>query len=90
MATNLHITQPGHRCINPLRGKINGAYIRAGEIVQVGNFQLDYTPHLEGRGHYTVQPANGTPEFHKPNQAWEFTNFNCAAAKLAELGRYGK
>jgi hypothetical protein len=67
-----HVTKPGHKCINPLK-YTHAAYIKAGEILQIGDWQLWYDHQM-----YKVSDMQ---------TMYAFTNFNCAAAKLAELGK---
>lgn len=76
----MHVIKPGHRCHNPFpRNSTLGtaANIKAGEICVYGGWQIMYYPQIKA---YAVQPEN------KPQPFYEFTNFNCAAAKLGEMG----
>lgn len=76
MSAILHVTQTGHRCHNPLKTP-PASYIKAGEALGLGTWELYYH-----KGTYIVQSVNQPLGGHW----YEFTNFNCAAAKLAELG----
>jgi hypothetical protein len=79
MAAILHVTRTGHKCHNPLRSQgVKAENIQFGERLQIGAWELFYVPRLKT---YIVCRANLTGDH------YEFTNFNCAAAKLAELGR---
>lgn len=79
-----HVTRPGHRCRNPFsRNSTLGTAenIRAGEICVYGGWQIIYYPQIKA---YAVTPEN------KPQPFYEFSNFNCAAAKLGEMGQRSK
>lgn len=77
MSAILHITKPGHKCPNPYRF-LRARNFAAGERVQVGAWEL--FKHHNGID-YIVCRADFNGDH------YEFTNLNCAAAKLAELGR---
>lgn len=76
MSIILHVTKRGHKCHNPLSTP-PASYIKAGEVVQLGKWQLYYRRSARA---YRVLASEADPVF-------EFTSFNCAAAKLAELGQ---
>lgn len=75
-----HVTERGHRCRNPLKYR-RAEYIRAGEVLQLGDWELHWY-----KGVYIVQHIRQPIGGHW----YEFTNFSCAGAKLAELGGYAK
>lgn len=81
MATTytLHVTARGHKCRKPASITVPASYIRAGEALSFGKWDLY---HIYGR--YIV--ALGTGFGYKGMPVYEFTNFNCAAAKLVEEG----
>lgn len=77
MSAICHVTKTGHRCNNPLRG-LRAENIRFGERVQLGRYEVFYA--VVHRCYIVCRAdLNG--------DHWEFSNFNCACAKLAELGR---
>lgn len=81
MAAIGHVVKPGHRCRNPWR-HTRAEYIKAGERLQLGAWELFASYHTASNTWvYVVCRASLTGDH------YEFFNFNCAAAKLAELGR---
>lgn len=79
MSVILHVVKPGHRCANPLRGKTPPAsYIKAGGIVQLGHWFIQWS--VKQQAYFVISDD-------LKGLYYQFSNFNCAAAKLAELGR---
>lgn len=71
-----HVVKAGRKCHNPLKGT-KASYVKSGEILSLGYWSL----YWDAKGAYIVSPDTAAPM-----DVYEFTNFNCAAAKLAELG----
>lgn len=81
MSAILHITKPGHRCKNPLRLP-PASYCKAGEVYTLGGWALSYNSrqraYIVHRDQYPYATAGSY---------YQFNNYNCAGAKLAELGQ---
>lgn len=76
-----HAIKPGHRCRNPFGAQIKAANIRAGERVEYKGWELWAHWSNDGRHvYYRIDNARAASE------VYEFSNINCAAAKLLELG----
>lgn len=75
----MHVTKQGHRCTHPYDRSLN-TMLRTKQAAAIGNgkWRLEYYRDIKA---YGVHPVN------KANPFYEFTNFNCAAAKLHELGK---
>lgn len=71
-----HMIRPGHKCRNPIP-HTHASYIKAGEIIAVGGWQLFYS---EGQRAYIVSREDLTGDY------YQYGNFNCATTKLKELG----
>jgi len=69
-----HVTKPGHRCNNPY--SVPASDIKAGQMMGFYNWTLYY--------HESAKMYRVTD---RKSRAYDFANFNCAAAKLHELGR---
>lgn len=77
MAAILHVVKPGHKCRNPF-ASLRAGNLAAGERVQYGAWEL--WKHHNGVTYIVCRAdLNG--------DHYEFTNLNCAASKLAELGK---
>jgi hypothetical protein len=75
--------KPGHRCRNPFGSQINATNIKAGERVEFNGWEL--WSHWSGSNgsqycYYRIGKARAASD------VYEFSNINCAAAKLLELG----
>jgi hypothetical protein len=81
MAAIGHVTKPGHKCRNPFPHTRAGN-IQMGERLQLGAWELWASKPVSYRGYVYIVCRVGLTGDH-----YEFLNFNCAAAKLAELGR---
>lgn len=73
-----HVVKPGHRCYNPIARAVRARNIKLGEILQIGDWELFYRDGF----YYVVEPI-----WSSTAPVYSFKNFNCAGAKLAELGR---
>ena len=83
-----HVVKPGHKCINPFKSAGPASYIKAGERLQYGTFELFYltspsNPKLDAYEVYDGRERN-VPA--RKRTFYEFNNYNCALAKLKELG----
>lgn len=78
MGAILHATRTGHRCKRPTGITIPAGYIKAGEMLGLGEWNLFY---FDRQRAYIVHRNDKTGDY------YQFNNFNCAVAKLAELGR---
>lgn len=76
MSAILHVTRTGHKCRNPLKTP-PASYIKAGEMLGLGDWFLQWS---EKQQAYFVIHNSLKGDY------YQFNNFNCAGAKLAELG----
>lgn len=76
-----HVTKPGHRCRNPFGSNIKASNIRDGERVEYNGYEL--WAHWSNSGQYVTYRVE---KARAASDVYEFTNMNCAAAKLHELG----
>lgn len=72
MKIEAHVMGQGHKCHNPYT--IPASYIKAGEMMSFHNWTLWYQ-----NGMYRIS--------NRKDKAFDFTRFDCAAAKLHELGK---
>lgn len=72
---HMHVTHEGHRCKKPSIITTPASYIRAGDILEIGDWQVYWHPDARM---YRVTDLK---------TAYDFSNWNCAAAKLVELGK---
>jgi predicted small secreted protein len=82
MSTFLHIRQQGHKCKNPLK-HVYAGNVKAGELIAYGGWELGYSKRAKA---YVVYVEGQTVSRFSSFDNYEFTNFNCACAKLHELG----
>lgn len=87
MTRILHVIGNGHICHNPINTLPPASYIKAGERLQVGNAELFYyTSPSASTGVYLVYDRAESALPASKRTFYEFTNLNCAAAKLADMG----
>lgn len=77
--TILHVKEQGHRCRMPFK-TVPASYIKAGERLSLNGYELSYGPRQRAYNVHRDVEAYGRFD------NWQFSNYICAVAKLAELG----
>lgn len=85
--TILHVKGQGHRCRMPFK-TVPASYIKAGGRIARGHAELFYStyPSYPSMGTYLVYDTRETALPASKRTFYQFSNYVCAVAKLAELG----
>jgi hypothetical protein len=81
MAAILHVTKPGHKCPSSGLHLPPASYCKAGEVYALNGWALSYDNRQRAYIVHRDEYPYGRWDY------YQFTNYNCAAAKLAELGK---
>lgn len=84
--TILHVKEQGHRCRMPFK-TVPASYVKAGERIARGHAELLYSTYLGTYlGTYLVYDTREATLPASKRTFYQFSNYICAVAKLAELG----